>query len=86
MATLVYGAIVMICVLNLGIVEVKVEEKTDYCLSFSKVFPITWIFLINIPAVIIARMQEGNKSLGLLKNMQFGWEYFYFTSCRSGNI
>ena len=34
------------------------------------------MILINISVVIIQREHEGNKSLGILKNVQFGWEIF----------
>ena len=50
-------------------------QKTNYCLNFSLVFPIIWI-LIHISVVIIRRMQEGNKSLGMLKIVQFGGKNF----------
>ena len=57
----------------LEIAEIKVGKKTNNCLNFSLVFRIIWI-LINISVVIIQRMQEENKSLGMLKNGQFGQE------------
>ena len=34
---------------------------------------------MNISAVIIKRIQEGNKSLGMLENMRFEWEIFTFS-------
>ena len=51
------------------------EQKANYFLNFSLVFPIIWI-LINISVVIIQRRQEGNKRLGMLKIVQFGRETF----------
>ena len=64
----------------LEITEIKVGQKTNYYLNFSLVFPMIRI-LINISVVIISRMQEGNKSLGMLKNVQFGLEIFTSKSC-----
>ena len=50
----------------LEIAEIKVGKKTNYCLNVSLVFPILSI-LIDMPVVIIYRIQEGNKSLSMLK-------------------
>ena len=59
----------------LEIADVKVGQKTNYCLNISLVFPILST-LIDISMVIIKRMQEGNKSLGILKNVQFERKIF----------
>ena len=50
-------------------------KKTNYCLNFSLVFPIIWI-PIKISVVIIKKCRKGNKSLGMLKIVKFGWEIF----------
>ena len=59
----------------LEIAEIKVGEEKNYCLNIRLVFPILSI-LIDVSVVIILRMQEGNKSLGIFKNLQFGTEIF----------
>ena len=55
--------------------EIKVGKKTNDCLNISLAFPIFSI-LIYILLVKNQRMQEGNISLGIFKNVQFGWEIF----------
>ena len=52
-AILILEILMIICVLNLTHHSmIQVGKKTNNCLNFSLVFPITWI-LINISAVII---------------------------------
>ena len=56
--------------------NIKVGKETNYCLSFSLVLAIIWI-PINISVVI--RMQEGNKSLDMLKMCNLDGNFYIFT-------